>query len=251
MLVWGQESALGSGWCLGLLSFSHLLRFVVFPPCPLMWPCPKLLHPATKCHPGAPPEPSSTASSSLVCPASSRLLVRGAEMGGDRVKCGTGLRGRCIWKSLRTAVLRYGFPAGSHFIFYSLSAFQWCTGENEDFYILAGKSHPHEGNTEWPVFLLAIFICLFCSLCSSSEALSHHDAQQFFVAGSGGICCTAGCDGRAPAVCLCVHGLHDKWLFTGPTPVCASTTAGEICGCSSPHGSGLLLMRPLKKKHHI
>lgn len=31
--------------------------------------------------------------------------------------------------------------------------------------------------------------------------------------------------------------------------VCASTTTGEICGCSSPHGSGLLLTMSLKMCH--
>lgn len=85
-----------------------------------------------------------------------------------------------------------------HILYFTvLSAFQWCTGENEDFYILAVKSHPRERATEWPVFLLIIFICLFCSLCSSSEALSHQDAQQFFIADSGGTCCIAGSDGSS------------------------------------------------------
>lgn len=73
-----------------------------------------------------------------------------------------------------------------------LSAFLRRTGENEDFYILAGKSHPRERNTERPVSLLIIFICLFCSPFSSSGALSHRDAQQFFTAGSGGTRCIAG-----------------------------------------------------------
>lgn len=143
-----------------------------------------------------------------------------------------------------------------------LSAFLRRTGENEDFYILAGKSHPRERNTERPVFLLIIFICLFCSPCSPSGALSHRDAQQFFTAGSGGTRCIAGSvggreralwpEGSCSAFLLCVGSavLHDKRLFTavaGQRPVCASATAGEICGCSSPHGSGLLLMISLKK----
>lgn len=40
-------------------------------------------------------------------------------MGGDKVECGIGLKGTCIQKRLRNAVPRYGFPAGSHFMFYS------------------------------------------------------------------------------------------------------------------------------------
>lgn len=118
MFVWGQELSLGSGWCLWLLCFSHLLRFVDFSPVPWCGPAlnfsiqPQstlqvLPHSLLPWH--LPPWCVLPASGSL-----SEVL----RWGGDRVK-GKGLRGRYIWKSLRTAVLRYGFPAGSHFIFYS------------------------------------------------------------------------------------------------------------------------------------
>lgn len=68
-------------------------------------------------------------------------------------------------KSLRNAVLRYGFPAGSHFIFYSPVCIPVrCTGENEDFYILTGKSHPPERNivSHFPLnfSLLVLFLLL-------------------------------------------------------------------------------------------
>lgn len=120
-------------------------------------------------------------------------------MGGDRIKCGDRFEREIDQKkSLRTAVLRYGLPAGSHFIFYSPVCIPTMHGGKRGFfYIWAGKSHPRERTTEWPVFLLIIFICLFCSLCSSSKALSHHDAQQFFKADSGAACCIAGSDGAS------------------------------------------------------
>lgn len=142
-------------------------------------------------------------------------------MGGDRVKCGDRFEREIDQKkSLRTAVLRYGLPAGSHFIFYSPVCIPTMHGGKRGFfYIWAGKSHPRERTTEWPVFLLIIFICLFCSLCSSSKALSHHDAQQFFKADSGAACCIAGSDGiggSCSEFLLLVDSAvpNYKWLFT-------------------------------------
>ena len=80
-----------------------------------------------------------------------------------------------------------------HVLYFTvLSAFLCCTGENEDFYVLTGKSHPHERNIKWFVFLLIIFLCLFCSFCYCSETLSLPQAaaraQQFFIADSGTTC---------------------------------------------------------------
>lgn len=137
----GSELSLGSGWCFWLLCSSYLLSFVVFFPVLNFSIQPQKV--PSRC--------------------SHTAFFHGTFLDGVSWHLQTAHQGSLdggrqgqVWdrfereihqqKSLRTAVLRYGFPAGSHFTFYSPVCIPTMHGGKWGFFYLSWKKPPTWGN---------------------------------------------------------------------------------------------------------